>query len=132
MYTLGYAFKPWTEAKAIADGPSILNYIRETARENGIDRHIRYDTHVEAASWSTTDARWTVKARGHDGEAIDLTCNFLFMCAGYYNYARGHAPALAGADRFHGPLTHPQFCPADPGSPAQHHVLIRPGVPPVT
>src|SRR3546814_13710860 len=88
MYTLGYAFKPWTEAKAIADGPSILNYIRETARENGIDRHIRYDTHVDAAPWSTTDARWPVQARRHDGDTNGLTWNFRFMCAVSYNSPR--------------------------------------------
>src|SRR5690606_11695203 len=51
MYTLGYSFKPWTEAKAIADGPSILKYVRETASENGIDRHIRFGHMVKHASW---------------------------------------------------------------------------------
>ncbi|WP_119035026.1 flavin-containing monooxygenase [Hephaestia caeni] len=132
MYTLGYAFKPWTEAKAIADGPSILNYIRETARENGIDRHIRYDTHVEAASWSSADARWTVKARGTGGEAIEITCNFLFMCAGYYNYARGHAPELAGADRFHGRIVHPQFWPDDLDYAGKKVVVIGSGATAVT
>src|SRR5216683_1399627 len=36
MYTLGYQFRPWREAKAIADGPSILNYVREVASDHAI------------------------------------------------------------------------------------------------
>src|SRR6185312_633646 len=87
MFTLGYSFKPWTEAKAIADGPRILNYIRETAVENGIEKKIRFRHQVKRASWSTRDARWTVDAERVSGEgASDLvrfTCNFLFMCSGY-------------------------------------------------
>jgi cation diffusion facilitator CzcD-associated flavoprotein CzcO len=132
MYTLGYAFKPWTEAKAIADGRSILNYIRETARENGIDRHISFGHHVEAASWSSEEARWTVEARGPDGEAVTLTCNFLFMCSGYYNYARGHAPEFAGTDRFHGRIVHPQFWPEDLDVAGKRVVVIGSGATAVT
>ncbi len=132
MYTLGYAFKPWTEAKAIADGPSILNYVRETARENGIDRHISFGHHVEAASWSSEGARWTVAARGPEGEAVTLTCNFLFMCSGYYNYARGHAPDFAGADRFHGRIVHPQFWPEDLDYAGKRVVVIGSGATAVT
>ena len=89
MYTLGYSFRPWQEAKAIADGPSILNYVRETARENGIDRKIRFGHRVSAAAWSSQDARWTVEAvRAPDKEVLRITCSFLFMCAGYYSYSR--------------------------------------------
>src|ERR1700682_1291859 len=62
MFTLGYSFKPWTEPKAIADGPRILNYVRETAADNGIDKKIRFNHRVKRASWSTPDARWTVEA----------------------------------------------------------------------
>ena len=69
MYTLGYAFKPWTEGKAIADGPSILNYIRETARENDIDQHIRFRHSVKRLAWSSKDARWTIEAE-RDGEPV--------------------------------------------------------------
>src|SRR5688572_4327629 len=85
MYTLGYAFKPWTEAKAIADGPSILNYVRQTASENGIDARIRYRHWVKRVSWSTEDARWTVEAEV-DGAVKRFTCSFLFLCGGYYSY----------------------------------------------
>ena len=107
MYTLGYNFKPWKEAKAIADGPSILNYVRETARENGIDRHIRFNHQVKRASWSTEDAIWTVEAE-HGGKTVRYTCNFLFLCGGYYSYEGGYSPDFPGAERFKGAIVHPQ------------------------
>lgn len=102
MHTLGFAFQPWREAKAIADGPSIRAYVEDTVREHGIDRHIRFRTHVKCASWSTADARWTVEATGADGEPVTYTCNFLNMCSGYYNYAKGHSPEFAGSEAFGG------------------------------
>src|ERR1700710_1348410 len=84
MFTLGYSFKPWLEPKAIADGSRILNYVRETAAENGIDKHICYRHRVKRAAWSTPDARWNVEAERITGEGateiISFTCNFLFMC----------------------------------------------------
>ncbi|TPG43725.1 NAD(P)/FAD-dependent oxidoreductase [Sphingomonas koreensis] len=111
MYTLGYAFRPWRGAKAIADGPSILDYLKETAAEHGVDKHIRYGHHVKSAAWSTADARWLVTATGPDGGAVQLSCNFLFMCSGYYNYAKGHSPAFPGAADFAGEVIHPQHWP---------------------
>ena len=101
MFTLGYSFRPWTEPKAIADGPRILNYVRETAADNGIDRKIRFNHRVKRASWSSQDARWTVEAeRGPAGEGgaelVRFTCNFLFMCSGYYSYQGGYTPEFAG------------------------------------
>ncbi|TPG55281.1 NAD(P)/FAD-dependent oxidoreductase [Sphingomonas glacialis] len=131
MYTLGYAFKPWTEAKAIADGPSILQYVGDTARDYGIDRHIRFDHHVQTASWSTSDARWTVTANGPDGPT-SLTCNFLFMCSGYYNYARGHTPEWAGTEQFAGRIVHPQFWPSDLDYSGKEVVVIGSGATAVT
>ncbi|MBY0581625.1 MAG: NAD(P)/FAD-dependent oxidoreductase [Sphingomonas sp.] len=110
MYTLGYAFEPWTEAKAIADGPNILNYVKRTAAKYGIDKHIRFNHHVKAANWSTDEARWTVTAVT-DGHEVQYSCNFLFMCSGYYNYARGHTPDFPGVDSFAGQIIHPQFWP---------------------
>ena len=107
MYTLGYAFKPWEEAKAIADGPAILKYINETAQQYGIDRRIRYDHQVKRASWSTPDACWTVEAE-HAGAEVTLTCNFLFVCGGYYKYSEGYTPDFPGVDRFRGRIVHPQ------------------------
>ncbi|KQS01535.1 FAD-containing monooxygenase EthA [Sphingomonas sp. Leaf357] len=131
MYTLGYSFKPWTQAKAIADGPSILRYLQETAREHGIDRHIRYRSHVKAASWSTPDARWTVSVEGPDGP-VRYTCNFLFMCSGYYNYAKGHTPDFAGAGDFAGRIVHPQHWPSDLDYTGKKVVVIGSGATAVT
>ena len=90
MYTLGYSFRPWEEAKAIADGPSILKYVQDTARDYGIDRKIRFGHQVKRASWSTQDAQWTVEAeRGTAKESVQISCNFLFLCGGYYSYTEG-------------------------------------------
>jgi len=109
MYTLGYSFKPWTNPKAIADGGSILEYLGETAREHGIDRKIRFGHRVTRASWSTPDARWTVEVeRGDRREPARFTCNFLFMCSGYYDYAGGYTPDFPGIERFEGRVVHPQ------------------------
>ena len=104
MHTLGYAFRPWKEAKAIADGPSILSYVRDTAREYGIDERIRFGLRVVRAEWSTADARWTVEAQRTDtGEIVRMTCGFLLTCSGYYRYDEGYTPHFAGAERFAGP-----------------------------
>src|SRR5437773_10072742 len=82
MYTLGYSFRPWTNPKAIADGPSILRYIRDTAQHYGVDRHIRLRHRVKRASWSTADSCWTVEIeKGPDRQSVRLTCTFLFMCS---------------------------------------------------
>jgi len=115
MFTMGYSFKPWTEAKAIADGHQILNYVRETAAENGIDKKIRFRHKIKRASWSTPEARWTVEAERSSGEGatetVTFTCNFLFSCAGYYRYEDGYTPEFAGRDNFKGPIIHPQKWP---------------------
>jgi cation diffusion facilitator CzcD-associated flavoprotein CzcO len=114
MHTLGYHFKPWNAEKAIADGPSIMAYLRETVAEHGIDRRIRFGHHVDRASWSSDDARWTVDATlTATGEAVTYTCNFLFMCSGYYSYRAGHVPEFPGRDRFRGRIVHPQEWPED-------------------
>jgi cation diffusion facilitator CzcD-associated flavoprotein CzcO len=133
MYTLGYAFKPWTEPKAIADGPRILNYVRETARENDIDRHIRFRHRVTRASWSSREARWTVEAeQGEAGEKVVFTCGFLFMCSGYYSYAGGYAPEFPGAARFAGRIVHPQKWTDDVAYEGKRVVVIGSGATAVT
>jgi cation diffusion facilitator CzcD-associated flavoprotein CzcO len=112
MHTLGYRFKPWTAAKSIADGPSILQYLRETAADHDVDRHIRYRHLVRRAEWSTEDARWTVEAERQDtGQTITIRCRYLFMCSGYYSYRAGHTPEFPGRDRFQGLVVHPQAWP---------------------
>ena len=109
MYTLGYSFRPWKEAKAIADGPSILNYIRDTARDSGIDRKIRLGHRVVRAMWSSQSATWTLDVeRGDAREAVRLSCNFLMMCSGYYDYAAGYLPDFPGIANFKGRVVHPQ------------------------
>lgn len=133
MYTLGFSFKPWTNAKAIADGSSILNYLQETTREFGIDEHIRYQQRVISAAWSTEDAAWSVTVeRGPDRERATYSCNFLFMCSGYYNYERGHAPTFAGSDDFAGRIVHPQFWPTDLDYAGKKVVVIGSGATAVT
>ncbi len=131
MYTLGYVFRPWKEAKAIADGPSILNYVRETAADHGIDRHIRYGHWVKAASWSTEDASWTVEAV-RDGETVRFTCNFLFLCGGYYNYEAGYTPQWEGTQSFKGRIVHPQHWPEDLDYSGKKVVVIGSGATAVT
>ncbi|MBU6461546.1 MAG: NAD(P)/FAD-dependent oxidoreductase [Bradyrhizobium sp.] len=136
MFTLGYSFKPWTEPKAIADGPRILNYVRETAAENGIDKHIRYHHRVKRASWSTPDARWTVKAERTTGEgateSASFTCNFLFMCSGYYNYENGYLPEFPGTKDFAGRIVHPQKWTDDVDYAGKRVVVIGSGATAVT
>ena len=132
MYTLGYAFRPWTEAKAIADGPSILNYIRETAAEGGIERHIRFGHKVTGASWSSADALWAVDVMRSDGGRVSFTCGFLFTCTGYYDYSGGHMPDFPGADRFAGRLIHPQAWPKDLDYAGKRVVVIGSGATAVT
>jgi len=127
MFTLGYKFKPWTAAKAIADGPSILSYVRETAVENQVERHVRFGHKVRAAAWSSDDARWTVTAALSDGAITTVTCNFLFMCSGYYSYDEGHKPEFAGEDDFAGQVVHPQFWPADLDYAGKRVVVIGSG-----
>ncbi len=131
MYTLGYAFKPWTKAKAIADGPSILSYVRETASEEGIDRHIRFGHQVKSASWSTEDALWTVETVAN-GKPASFTCAFLFLCGGYYNYEAGYTPDFAGTDAFEGRIVHPQKWPEDLDYAGKKVVVIGSGATAVT
>jgi monooxygenase len=132
MYTLGYCFKPWEQAKSIADGPSILSYVRETAREHGIERHIRFGHRVERAEWSSADSRWTVEAVNESGESVHVTCGFLFMCTGYYRYDEGHTPVFDGAERFEGEIVHPQHWGADVEHAGKRVVVIGSGATAVT
>ncbi|MCB1693784.1 MAG: NAD(P)/FAD-dependent oxidoreductase [Pseudomonadales bacterium] len=132
MYTLGYAFKPWTNPKAIADGPSILEYLKETAQEYGIDQRIRFGYHVKRASWSSAASRWTVEAEYKDGSVMKLTCNFLFMCSGYYNYDAGYTPEFEGTEDFRGRIVHPQKWTEDIDYAGKQVVVIGSGATAVT
>lgn len=133
MFTLGYPFRPWTDAKAIADGPSILAYIRETAEDFGIDRHIRFHHHVTHASWSSETSTWTVDVeRGDATEPIRITCSFLYLCSGYYSYEGGHMPEYPGIDAFAGEVIHPQAWPEDLDHRHKRIVVIGSGATAVT
>jgi monooxygenase len=128
MYTLGYRFKPWRQRKAIADGPSILSYVRETARENDIERKIRFQHAVKRASWSSEHARWTLEIeRGPQHEPLQLSCNFLYGCAGYYRYDAGYTPEFPGIERFAGRVVHPQHWPEDLDYSGKRVVVIGSG-----
>ena len=114
MHTLGFNFKPWTEAKAIADGPSIRNYVRETADEYDVTRHIQFDTKIVAADWSSPDQVWHITAEDtKTGQRRELTARFLFMCGGYYNYDEGYRPDFPGEENYKGLFVHPQHWPED-------------------
>jgi len=128
MHTLGYSFKPWCHEKAIADGPSILNYLIETAKEYNIDQHIRYEQRVTKASWSTEHARWTIEIQRTDtGETVKYQCNFLLMCAGYYQYQAGYTPNFSGRERFKGQIVHPQKWPTDLNCQGKKIIVIGSG-----
>jgi monooxygenase len=127
MHTLGYNFKPWTESKAIADGPAILRYIHETAHEFDVNDHIRYNSRVSSASWSSDDASWSITVQGDGEEAHVIRCNMLLMCSGYYNYEHGHLPEFRGTERFKGDVVHPQFWPEDLDYAGKKVVVIGSG-----
>ena len=133
MHTLGFSFKPWTEAKSIADGPSILKYLKQTVSQFGIDKHIRYGQLVTKAQWSTDDAQWTVTSTNKaTGATNTYTCSFLFMCSGYYSYKKGHTPEFTGRERFKGTIVHPQEWPTDLDYAGKRVVVIGSGATAVT
>lgn len=133
MYTLGYNFKPWRDPQAIADGPSILRYIDETARENGIHERIRFRHRVRQASWDSESATWTLQVdRGEGQEPLTLTCQYLMMCSGYYRYEAGYTPVFEGSDSFEGTLVHPQLWPEELDYRGKRVVVIGSGATAVT
>ncbi|WP_165857267.1 flavin-containing monooxygenase [Marinobacter sp. JSM 1782161] len=133
MYTLGYSFRPWRDGKAIADGPSILDYVRNTAAEGGIDRHIRFQHWVTRYDWSSADATWTVTAKnGKTGKTVRLTASFVLNCSGYYRYDAGYMPDFPGIDRFAGQVIHPQHWPEDLDYAGKRVVVIGSGATAVT
>ena len=133
MYTLGYQFKPWTNAKAIADGPSILSYIKETAKEFKIEEKIRFHQKVVSASWSSETANWTVECKHSETSEVSIiVCNFLMVCSGYYSYENGYAPDFPGAEQFQGQIIHPQKWPENLDYANKHVVIIGSGATAVT
>jgi len=131
MFTLGFAFKPWTAQKAIADGPSILDYLYETASENDLYEKIRFKHHVKGAEWSSKDAKWRIEVERAD-ETVWISCNFLFMCTGYYNYEAGYTPDWTGFENYRGIVVHPQYWPQDLDYSGKKVVVIGSGATAVT
>jgi monooxygenase len=153
MLTMGYSFRPWTHPKAISPGEDIRAYITATARDEGIDRNIRFRHQIKRASWSSEDAKWTVEAVRQSSslgassntagnttsggvvtkeEAVTLTCNFLFCCAGYYRYSAGYLPEFPNSSRFKGRIIHPQVWPQDLDYAGKRVVVIGSGATAVT
>jgi monooxygenase len=129
MHTLGYNFKPWRAEKAIADGPSILDYVNEAADENDVRKNILFSRQLKGAAWSTEDACWNLDvARGdEDGAAEQISCNFLLMCSGYYSYDKPYLPHFEGQEDFEGPLFHPQLWPEDLDYKGKRVIVIGSG-----
>ena len=138
MHTLGYSFKPWLSAKAIADGPAIRDYIKESAAEFGVDQHIQYQRKVVAASWDSATAKWTLTLENtQDGDTVaaeleTLTCNFIYSCTGYYRYDQGFTPDFPDAEKFKGQIVHPQLWPQDLDYTGKRIVVIGSGATAIT
>ncbi|WXL24931.1 NAD(P)/FAD-dependent oxidoreductase [Ectopseudomonas mendocina] len=133
MFSFSYSFRPWRESKVLADGPSIRNYITETAREYGVDRKILFGLKTTEVSWSSEDRLWTVKCvKEASGETQEFTCKYMVSCTGYYNYDEGFLPEFVGADRFQGIQVHPQHWPEELDYRGKHVVVIGSGATAVT
>ncbi len=140
MHTLGYNFKPWVKAASIADGPSIRDYIQESAAEYGVTQHIQYQRKVVAADWDSATATWTLTLEdssdeaGANGEPAreTLTCNFIYSCTGYYRYDKGYTPEFPGSDTFKGQIIHPQLWPEDLDYSGKRVVVIGSGATAIT
>ena len=132
MFTFGYAFEPWRDAKAIADGPAILDYVQNTASKYGVAERVRFGQRVKCASWSSERALWTITIERADGETHELEALFVWMCTGYYRYDRGHTPDFPGRESFRGSFVHPQHWPADLDYTGKRVVVIGSGATAVT
>lgn len=132
MFTFGYSFEPWTEPKALADGPSIRAYVQATARKYDVERHIRFGHRMVRAAWSSADAEWTIEVTRRDGSSARFRAGFLWLCTGYYRYDAGHTPEFRGRERFRGRIVHPQHWPEDLDYTGQRVVVIGSGATAVT
>ena len=132
MHTLGYSFKPWKHEKAIADGPAILDYIRETAKEHDIEQHIRYNQRVTKIAWDTASSQWTLTIDEGSKRGKKITCNFIYSCTGYYRYDKGYTPDFPGSEQFKGQIIHPQQWPEDLDYAGKKVVVIGSGATAIT
>jgi len=133
MFTLGYKFRPWPGSQVLADGPSILSYMRETAEKYGVSDKIRLNKKVLSGDWSSADQRWTVTVEDTEsGKTETITASYVHSCAGYYNYDEGYLPEFPGYDTFKGQLVHPQHWPEDLDYTGKRVVVIGSGATAVT
>ena len=132
MHTLGYSFKPWKHERAIADGPAILDYIQETAKDYDVEQHIRYNQRVIKIAWDSDNATWTLRIEQEGKRASKITCNFIYSCTGYYRYDKGYTPDFPGSDQFKGELIHPQHWPEDLDYADKKVVVIGSGATAIT
>ena len=133
MHTMGFRFKPWTDPKTIADGPSILKYLNEAADENNLREKIQFKTKVKTAQWDSSSATWKLGVeKGNEERLVDVTCKILYLCGGYYNYDEGYLPEFKGYDEFEGQLIHPQKWPEDLNYEDKKVVVIGSGATAVT
>lgn len=132
MHTLGYSFKPWKHDRAIADGPAILDYIRETAREYDVEKHIRYNHRATKISWDSSRALWTVSIEKQGASAGTISCNFIYSCTGYYRYDKGYTPDFPDIEQFKGQVIHPQLWPEDLDYADKNVVVIGSGATAIT
>ena len=133
MNTMGFRFKPWMGVKSIADGPSILSYLHETVKENDLNKKIQFNQWINEASWSSRDSQWTVQVENKKTQELqDFTCDFLFLCGGYYNYEEGYTPHFAGRENFLGQIIHPQKWPKNLDYKNKKVVVIGSGATAVT
>lgn len=133
MFTFGYSFRPWAGHRTIADGSDILDYLRDTAAEYGVEERIRYGHKVIGASWDSSTARWDVTAiRAADGAVVYFRCRWLSACAGYYDHDNGHRPSFEGANTFDGTMVTPQFWPTDLDWSGKKIVVIGSGATAIT
>lgn len=133
MFTLGYSFKPWTEPRVLADGPSIKKYIEEAAEEYNVNRNIHFGLKALDASWDTDTATWTVTTLNEEtGKKKTFTANFVIGCTGYYNYDEGFTPDFPGLENFKGQVIHPQHWPENLNYEDKKVVVIGSGATAIT
>lgn len=132
MYTLGFSFRPWTDPKAIADGPSIMKYLKETVEDYDLGKHMHFGHKVLNASWSSETATWTLEVEVSGGERTTYSCGFFFLCGGYYRYDGGFTPEFEGRDRFQGQVIHPQEWPEELDYTGKKMVIIGSGATAIT
>ena len=133
MHTMGFRFKPWTDPKTIADGPSILEYLNEAADENNLREKIQFKTKVKTAQWDSNSACWRLGIEKDESGVIqDVSCSILYLCGGYYNYDQGYLPEFDGYEDFEGTLVHPQKWPEDLDYENKKVIVIGSGATAVT